>query len=200
MNNIIPQEYNVTQNCRGTIKGHRPLVIWFSGLSGSGKSTLANLVEKDLHKKGIHTYSLDGDNIRGGLNSNLGFSEADRTENLRRIAEVSKLFIDSGTLIIAAFISPLKTDRELIKKIIGKENFIGIFVNTSIEECERRDVKGLYKKARAGEIKDFTGINAPYEKPFDFDVVINTEETGLEESVNKIVNYIQPKLRLNSNE
>ena len=200
MNNIVPQEYNVTRNCRGAIKGHHPLVVWFSGLSGSGKSTLANLVEKELHGKGIHTYSLDGDNIRGGLNSNLGFSEDDRTENLRRIAEVAKLFVDSGTLIIAAFISPLESDRELIKKIIGEENFIGVFVDTSVEECERRDVKGLYKKARAGEIQNFTGISAPYEKPLDFDVVINTESSGIEESVDRIMNFIEPKLRLDLNE
>ena len=196
MNNIIPQEYTISRNLREKLKDHKSLVVWFTGLSGSGKSTIANLVEKELTTNKVHTYSLDGDNIRGGLNKNLGFSEEDRAENLRRIAEVSKLFVDAGTLVIAAFIAPLQKDRDQLKDIIGEDNFVEIFVNTSLEECERRDVKGLYKKARAGEIKNFTGISAPYENPVNPDVIISTENESIEESVNKIISFIKPKLKL----
>lgn len=196
MNNIIPQEYCISSKMRNELNKHNAFVLWFSGLSGSGKSTIANLVEKRLFEKDIHTYTLDGDNLRGGLNKDLGFNTKDRTENIRRIAEVSKLFVNSGTIVIAAFITPLKTDRNLIKSIIGKENYLEIFVNTSLEECERRDVKGLYKKARAGEIKDFTGISAPFEIPDDPDIIIYTEKETIEESVSKIINKIKPKLRL----
>ena len=200
MNNIIPQHYTITSKKRAVLKQHKPLVVWFTGLSGSGKSTIANLVEKELFEMGIHTYSLDGDNIRGGLNNNLGFTQEDRTENLRRIAEVAKLFLDSGIVVLSAFITPLKADRELIKNIIGASNFIEIFVNTSLEECERRDVKGLYAKARAGEIKNFTGINAPFEIPFNPEMILETEKENLVESAQKVLNKIQPKLRLDKDE
>lgn len=195
MNNVIPQNYCVTLKERCNLKGHRPLVIWFTGLSGSGKSTIANQVEKELFEQGIHTYTLDGDNIRGGLNMNLGFTEEDRTENLRRIGEVAKLFLDAGTVVLSAFITPLEADRNLIKSIVGKENFIEVFIKTSLEECERRDVKGLYKRARTGEIKNFTGINAPYEEPSEPDVLVYTEEESIFEAAQKIRTAIAPKLR-----
>lgn len=194
MNNVIPQDYCVTKNERSHLKDHQPLVVWFTGLSGSGKSTIANLVEKQLFQQEIHTYSLDGDNIRRGLNNDLGFSEKDRTENLRRIAEVAKLFLDSGTVVLSAFITPLEADRKLIRETIGKENIVEVFVNTSVEECEKRDVKGLYKKARAGEIKNFTGINAPFEFPKTTDLIIDTEKESINDAVQKVMNLIQPKL------
>lgn len=197
MNNITPQEYIISGDLREKLKEHRAMVVWFTGLSGSGKSTIANLVEKELYANKVHTYALDGDNIRGGLNNNLGFTPEDRRENLRRIAEVSKLFVESGTVVIAAFIAPLQKDRDLLKDIIGEENFVEIFINTSLEECERRDVKGLYKKARAGEIQNFTGISAPYESPVNPDIIISTENETIEESVNKIISFLKPKLKLN---
>ena len=197
MDNVVPQEYSITSEQRNILKGHRSLVVWFTGLSGSGKSTIANQLEKELFRIGIHTFPLDGDNIRSGINKELGFSEEDRTENLRRIAEVAKLFLDSGTVVLSAFITPLKLDRKMIKEIIGKESFIEVFVNTPLEECERRDVKGLYKRARAGEIRNFTGISAPYEVPEDPEITIYTEKENASEAVEKIKSYIQPKLKLN---
>ncbi|HSI70477.1 MAG TPA: adenylyl-sulfate kinase [Gillisia sp.] len=194
MNNNIPQDYYVTRELRSKLKGHNPLVVWFTGLSGSGKSTIANHVEKELYLMGIQTYTLDGDNIRGGLNKNLGFTEEDRTENLRRIAEVAKLFLDSGTVVLSAFITPLESQREMIKRIVGEEKFVEVFVKTTLEECERRDVKGLYKKAREGEIKDFTGISSPFEIPENSDVILNTEEEDIKELVQKILMHILPKI------
>ena len=194
MNNNIPQDYYVTRELRSKLKGHNPLVVWFTGLSGSGKSTIANQVEKELYLKGIQTYTLDGDNIRGGLNKNLGFTEEDRTENLIRIAEVAKLFLDSGTVVLSAFITPLESQREMIKRIVGEEKFVEVFLKTTLEECERRDVKGLYKKAREGEIKDFTGISSPFENPENSDVILNTEEEDLKELVQKILSHILPKI------
>ncbi|MEO2072866.1 MAG: adenylyl-sulfate kinase [Zunongwangia sp.] len=196
MGNIIPQDYHISRKQRVKVKHHNSFVIWFTGLSGSGKSTLASLVEKELFEKGIHTYSLDGDNIRGGVNKNLGFTASDREENLRRIAEVAKLFVDAGIVVIGAFISPLESDRKKVENIIGARDFVEVFVDTSVEECEKRDVKGLYKKARSGEIKNFTGISAPYEKPINPDVIIETENTSIEESIKKVLNYIMPKLKL----
>lgn len=196
MENIIPHNFQIGKSERNKLNGHSSFLVWFTGLSGSGKSTLANQVEKELFKQGIRTFSLDGDNVRRGLNNNLGFSKEDRHENLRRIAEVSKLFVESGTVVIASFISPLKEDREMIRKIIEEENFFEVFVNTSMEECERRDVKGLYKKARAGEIKNFTGIDAPYENPEDPDIEIKTELENLEEAIKRIVLHLQDKLEI----
>ena len=196
MNNIVPHTFQVERKDRNKLKGHKSFVIWFTGLSGSGKSTLANMVEKKLHDKGIHTFSLDGDNIRGGLNNNLGFNREDREENLRRIAEVSKLFVDSGTLVIASFISPLNSDRDFIKEIIGESDFVEVFVNTPLEVCESRDVKGLYKKARAGEIQNFTGIDAPYEKPEKPEIEVKTELEEIEVSVDRIVEYVLNKLEI----
>lgn len=200
MNNTVPQEYHIDAVKRRELNGHSPLVIWFTGLSGSGKSTIANLVEKRLFEEGIHTYTLDGDNIRGGLNQNLGFSEEDRTENLRRIAEVAKLFLDAGVVVLSAFITPLESDRKLIKAIIGDENLVEVFVNTSLAECEKRDVKGLYLKARAGEIDNFTGINAPYEAPKNPEITINTEKEAPSQAVEKILDYINSKLILKKDE
>jgi adenylylsulfate kinase len=196
MNNIVPHNFIVNKKGRNAKNKHNSFVVWFTGLSGSGKSTIANLVEEQLFKKNIKAFSLDGDNIRTGLNKGLGFSEEDRYENLRRIAEVTKLFIDSGTVVVASFVSPLINDRFLVKEIVGEENFIEVFVNTSLEECERRDVKGLYKKARTGEIPNFTGISAPYESPENPDIEIRTEEVTKKLAVEQIMHFLEKKLKI----
>ena len=193
--NIIKHNYSVTRQDREKGNKHNSFLIWFTGLSGSGKSTIANALEYKLYKKGYKTYALDGDNIRKGINSDLTFSPEDRTENIRRIAEVANLMIDAGQIVVAAFVSPYKKDRNNIKDIVGNGNFVEIFVNTSIEECEKRDVKGLYEKARKGEIKDFTGVNAPYESPENPDVEVITDDNTIEESVELIYKEIQEKLR-----
>ena len=192
--NIIPHQFNVTQEHRSKLKKHGAFLLWFTGLSGSGKSTIANAVENALHLKGIHTYTLDGDNVRKGLNNNLSFSPEDRTENIRRIAEVANLMIDAGLVVLAAFVSPYKKDREMVKKTVKDVNFVEIFVDTSVEECERRDVKGLYEKARKGLIKDFTGVNAPYEAPENPDVQIDTTKVSVSEAVEMILEELNPKL------
>ena len=188
--NVIPHNFNVSREDRSALKKHRSMLLWFTGLSGSGKSTIANAVETALFEKGIHTYTLDGDNVRKGLNNNLTFSPDDRTENIRRIAEVANLMLDAGLVVLAAFVSPYIQDRKNIKKIVGDENFVEVFVNTPIEECERRDVKGLYAKARAGEIQNFTGINAPYEPPVSPAIEIDTTKVTVKEAVAKILEYI----------
>ncbi len=194
--NVIPHSFSVNREMRSAIKEHSSFLLWFTGLSGSGKSTIANAVEKELCHRGIHTYILDGDNVRKGLNNNLAFSPEDRKENIRRIAEVANLMVDAGLVILAAFVSPYKEDRKNIKNIVGEENFIEIFVNTPIEECERRDVKGLYAKARAGEIKDFTGVNAPYEAPESPNVEIDTTKVSIKKAVDIIIAYIDNKLKI----
>ena len=176
--------------------GQRGLMIWFTGLSGSGKSTVAIALERELHKRGLLCRILDGDNIRCGINNNLGFSPADRVENIRRIAEVGKLFVDTGIIAIAAFISPNNDLREMAAKIIGKDNFVEVYISTPIEVCEQRDVKGLYAKARRGEIKDFTGVSAPFEAPQSPDLELDTSSLSLEESVNSLLSYILPKIEL----
>ncbi|WP_417872284.1 adenylyl-sulfate kinase [Xanthomarina gelatinilytica] len=196
--NIIPHSYQISIQDRRQANKHNSFLMWFTGLSGSGKSTIANVVEQELHKKGIKTYILDGDNIRKGINNDLSFSPEDRTENIRRIAETANLMVDAGLVVLAAFVSPYKKDRENIKSIVKDVNFVEIYVNTSLEECEKRDVKGLYKKARAGEIKNMTGISAPYEAPEDPDVEINTEQVSVEQAVKQIIEYITPKLKLNN--
>ncbi len=196
MEHIIPHDYTIGRSDRNSSNRHASFMLWFTGLSGSGKSTIANLVEKALYAQGIQVYSLDGDNIRAGINKGLTFTAEDRKENLRRIAEIGKLFVDAGTVAIGAFVSPLKEDRELVKSIVGEQDFLEIFVNTSLEECERRDVKGLYKKARAGEIPNFTGISAPYEAPEHPFIEIKTEEMTAEEAVKVIVSQIKQKLAL----
>ncbi len=194
--NIVPEKYKVTVAQRRSKNKHNSLLIWFTGLSGSGKSTIANLVEQRLFELGIATYALDGDNIRGGINKNLSFSPEDRTENIRRIAEIASLMIDAGLVVLGAFISPYKKDRENIKKILKDATFVEVFINTSVEECERRDVKGLYKKARAGKIQNMTGVTAPYEAPENPDIEIQTEKETIAQAVDKIVAYIIPKLKL----
>jgi adenylylsulfate kinase len=195
--NIIPHTYQVSVEDRKKQNGHNSFLIWFTGLSGSGKSTIANALELELYKQVIKTYTLDGDNIRKGINSDLTFSPEHRTENIRRIAEVANLMVDVGLVVLAAFVSPYKKDRENIKSIVKDVNFVEVYINTSIEECERRDVKGLYKKARAGEIKNMTGISAPYEAPENPDIEIKTENESINSSVKKIIDHITPKLKLN---
>ena len=192
--NIVKHDYAVDQNSRSKLKKHKSLLLWFTGLSGSGKSTIANCVEQALHEKAVHTYTLDGDNVRKGLNSNLSFSPEDRTENIRRIAETAKLMMDAGLVVLAAFVSPYKKDRDNIRAIVGSENMVEIYINTSVEECERRDVKGLYKKARAGEIKNMTGISSPYEAPENPEIEIHTEKVNVEKATEHIINNIYPKL------
>lgn len=191
----VKQDYKTTKSQREQLHGHKTYLLWFTGLSGSGKSTLANLVEIALHKDGFSTYILDGDNIRQGINKDLSFSPEDRTENIRRIAEISNLMLDAGVITLAAFVSPYIKDREDIKQIVGAENFIEIYVNTSLSECERRDVKGLYKKARSGEIKNMTGITAPYQAPVDPDIEVITDAQSIEESVVVIMEFLNTKLK-----
>ncbi len=185
--------YSISKKDRNSKKGHHSLLLWFTGLSGSGKSTIANAVEKALFEKNIHTYTLDGDNVRNGLNNNLTFSPEDRTENIRRIAEVSNLFIEAGIVVLAAFVSPYKKDREMVREVVKDANFVEIFVETPLEICEKRDVKGLYAKARAGEIQDFTGINAPYETPSSPDIRIDTTKTTVEGAVAIVLKYIEER-------
>ncbi len=194
--NIIAHNYQVSKVDRQVGNKHNSFLIWFTGLSGSGKSTIANQVEQQLHNKGIKTYTLDGDNIRNGINQDLSFAPEDRTENIRRIAEVANLMVDAGLVVLAAFVSPYKKARENIRTIVKDVNFVEVFVNTSVEECERRDTKGLYKKARAGEIDNMTGISAPYEAPDNPEIEIRTETESIETSVNRIIEYITPKLQL----
>ena len=194
-NNTVKHNYSVTIEERRVLNKQNSFLIWFTGLSGSGKSTLANALEYKLFQEGYKTYALDGDNIRKGINKDLNFSPEDRTENIRRIAEVANLMVDAGLIVIAAFVSPYKKDRKNIENIVGKDNFVEVFVNTSIAECEKRDVKGLYKKARAGEIKDFTGVNAPYENPENPTIEIVTDDKTVEESVDIIYNLIKNKIK-----
>ena len=191
----VKYDYKITKKQREQLHGHKTYLLWFTGLSGSGKSTLANLVEIALHQRGLSTYILDGDNIRQGINKDLSFAPEDRTENIRRISEISNLMLDSGVITLAAFVSPYIKDREQVKQIVGADNFIEIYVNTSLEECERRDVKGLYKKARAGEIKNMTGISAPYEAPVCPNLEVITDGKSIEESVRIILKFINKKLK-----
>lgn len=174
----------------------KSVTIWMTGLSGSGKTTIAKQLEQELHRRGHLTQLLDGDNIRAGINNNLGFSNEDRIENIRRIAEVSKLFIECGIITINCFVSPTEDIRAMAKSIIGAENFIEVFIDTPIEICEKRDVKGLYKKARNGEIKDFTGISAPFEVPQKADITVKTEDVSVKESAEQILNYLIPKIKI----
>lgn len=188
--NIVKQEFKIKRDDREKMHGHKGKVIWFTGLSGSGKSTLAGLLENRLHENGYHTYILDGDNLRFGLNKDLMFSDEDRKENLRRIAEVARLFVDAGIVVIAAFITPFEEDRKKIKQIIGEADFIHIYVDCPLDVCEQRDVKGLYAKARAGEIENFTGINSPFEIPLENNLVIHSAVETQQESLAKLMKLI----------
>jgi adenylylsulfate kinase len=188
--NIVWHESEVTKVERQRAKRHKSAVLWFTGLSASGKSTLSVALETALHQKGVHTYRLDGDNVRFGLNKNLGFSPEDRTENIRRIGEVSKLMIDAGLLTLTAFISPYREDRDQVRELVEPGEFIEVYVKASLQSCEERDPKGLYKKARAGEIKGFTGIDAPYEEPEQAEIVIDTDQLNIQEATETILNYL----------
>ncbi|MBQ5729584.1 MAG: adenylyl-sulfate kinase [Bacteroidaceae bacterium] len=188
MSNIYPIfDQMLSREDKEALLGQRGVMLWFTGLSGSGKSTVAVALERELHRRGRLCRILDGDNIRSGINANLGFSEADRKENIRRIAEVSKLFVDTGIITIAAFISPTEEMRQMAAEIIGRNDFKEIYISTPLEECERRDVKGLYAKARLGEIKNFTGISSPFEAPMNPDLSIDTSAVSLEESVRMLL-------------
>ncbi|XJZ27557.1 adenylyl-sulfate kinase [Bacillota bacterium Lsc_1132] len=191
--NITWHETTITKHDRRTKNGHGSCVIWFTGLSGSGKSTIANAVSKELFQQGISEYILDGDNIRHGINKDLGFSEHDRTENIRRIGEIAKLFVDSGKIVTTAFISPFRSDREQVRELFEKGEFIEVFVNCPLEECERRDPKQLYAKARRGEIKDFTGIDSPYEGPEQPEITIHSNLLSVDEAVEQVLRYLKEK-------
>lgn len=188
--NIVWHHGKVSRNDRENLNNHKGCVLWFTGLSGSGKSTLAHAVEDQLYQQGCHTYVLDGDNIRHGLSSNLGFSEDDRKENIRRIGEVAKLMMDSGTIVMSAFISPFKQDRANVRKLMPHGDFIEIYCNAALEICEQRDVKGLYKKARAGEINNYTGIDSPYQIPEKPELIVDTGHASLQDSVNQVMHFL----------
>ena len=193
--NIVPHSYKLQRPDRERAHGHRALMILFTGLSGSGKSTIANALEQKLFDEGIRTYVLDGDNVRSGINKNLSFSPEDRSENIRRIGELGKLFVDAGLVTLAAFVAPYASDREAIRQLVGPERYMEVFVNTSLEVCEERDVKGLYAKARKGEIENMTGISAPYEEPVNPDVEV-THLQSVEEATQSIYSILAKQLRL----
>lgn len=189
--NITWHASEVTKEERQQRKNHKSAVIWFTGLSGSGKSTISVALEKALYNQQVHTYRLDGDNVRHGLNKNLGFSPDDRTENIRRIGEVSKLMVDAGLVTVTAFISPYQADRDVVRELLAEDEFIEVYTSCSLDECEARDPKGLYQKARNGEIQGFTGINAPYEEPQNPEIVIDTEQYSVEAAVTQIIDYLK---------
>ncbi len=185
--NITWHDQHLSKEARAGLKKQAPCVLWFTGLSGAGKSTVANAFEQALHARGYHTYLLDGDNVRHGLNKNLGFSHEDREENIRRIGEVAKLFVDAGVIVLSAFISPYRRDREMVRALLPEGEFIEVFVSTPLEVCETRDPKGLYKKARAGEIRGFTGIDDPYEAPETPEITLHTDQQDVEASVTQLL-------------
>ena len=192
-NNLLWHNANITKEQRAKMKKQKPCIIWFTGLSGSGKSTLGNMLEKKLYELGYYTYLLDGDNVRHGLSSDLGFDKKSRVENIRRIGEVAKLFVDSGTIVLTAFISPYLDDRQIVRNLVREDEFIEIYVDVSLDVCEKRDPKGFYKKARAGEINNFTGISSPYEKPINPEINIQNDKIDIEESIDKIILYLKEK-------
>lgn len=191
--NIVWHQQSLTKADRREKNQQHSAVLWFTGLSGSGKSTIANAVAERLFKDGFQTYVLDGDNIRHGLNKDLGFTEEDRKENIRRIGEVSKLFVDSGQFVLTAFISPFREDRESVRSLLKEDEFVEVFVDCPINECEARDPKGLYKKARTGEIPHFTGISSPYEAPTQPEIVLETARFSVEECVDRLIHYLKEK-------
>ena len=195
--NIVRHNATITRENRRQLNGHESVVIWFTGLSGSGISTLAHSVEEELHYLDCRTFVLDGDNVRHGLSSNLNFSDDDRKENIRRIGEAAKLMMEAGVIAMTAFISPFNKDRNLVRQLLSQGDFIEIFCKASLETCESRDVKGLYKRARAGEIKNYTGIDSPYEAPDNPELVIDTEGESLEESVAKVIDFLKSKEIIN---
>lgn len=189
---IQPHQHSIGKQRRSEIKGHRPAVLWFTGLSGSGKSTIANAVEKELNQQyRVHTYLLDGDNIRTGLNKDLGFSAEDRSENIRRIGEVARLLVDAGLIVLTAFISPFRQDRKMVRDLLDEGDFVEIFVDCPLAVCEQRDPKGLYRKARAGEITNFTGLNSPYERPESPELILDTSVLSVQECVDRVIQYLK---------
>lgn len=192
---IIPHDHQIGLDDRARQNGHPSLIIWFIGLSGSGKSTLANRLEQRLFEEGMHTYILDGDNVRSGLNKDLDFSEEARKENIRRIGEVARLMVDAGLITITAFISPFEKERQFVKELVGENRYLEVYVNCPIEECEKRDVKGLYAKARRGEITNFTGINSPFEEPQHPDVKVPTHQMSVDEGVELVYQALKEKLK-----
>jgi adenylylsulfate kinase len=183
----------ITRKSRNQLNNHKSVVIWFTGLSGSGKSTLAHSVEEELYKLGCRTFVLDGDNIRHGLSSDLSFSDNDRKENIRRVGEAAKLMMEAGVIAMTAFISPFRKDRNLVRQLLAQDDFIEIYCKASLETCESRDVKGLYKRARAGEIENYTGIDSPYEAPINPELVVNTQFDSLEESISEVIDFLKAK-------
>ena len=196
--NIIWHDHHISKKERARLKGQKPCILWFTGLSGSGKSTIANAVEAELLKQKVHTYLLDGDNIRMGLNKGLGFSNEDRIENIRRISEVSKLFVDAGMIVLTAFISPFQKERNRVRSLVNEGEFIEIFIDTSLEICENRDSKGLYKKARKGEIANFTGISSPYERPETPEIHILNDKISIEDITQQIITYLEEREYFNA--
>lgn len=196
MSHLIQQAFTITQTDYEKRNGHRGLVIWLTGLSGSGKSTIANELNTRLFHQNRYSVILDGDNTRLGINNDLGFTNADRTENNRRVAEIAKLFMESGNIVICSFISPFQNDRDLSKQIIGNENYVEVFVDCSLEACENRDVKGMYKQARKGELESFTGISSPYEIPTNPQLILQTEELNLQQCADLLLNTISERIKL----
>jgi len=197
-NNIVWHHATVTRERRETLNGHKGAIVWFTGLSGAGKSTIAHAVEERLHQMGCRTFVFDGDNVRHGLCADLGFSQEDRSENIRRIGEMAKLFTEAGVIALTAFISPFNADRERVRNIVRAGDFMEIYCRCSVEECERRDVKGLYRKARAGLIRDFTGVSSPYEEPINPDLELDTSAFALHECVDKIIQLLRTRDALQS--
>lgn len=193
ISDVIFQPHTITKEHRQFLNGHKSFVLWFTGLPASGKSTLSNALECKLYEMGIHTYLLDGDNVRQGLCKDLDFSKEGRRENIRRIAEVAKLFVDAGIVVITAFISPYRADRKMARSLFAPGEFIEVYVKCPLHECERRDPKGFYRKARKGEIRNFTGITAPYEEPVEPEIVVETDRNSIEQAVNQIIDYLKSK-------
>lgn len=191
MNNIVWHKHKVEKLDRSKQKKQKPCILWFTGLSGAGKSTVADAVEQKLFELGHHTYLLDGDNVRHGLNKDLGFSDADRVENIRRIGEMAKLFADAGLIVMSAFISPFRSDRKLVRDLVEEKEFVEVYISTPLSTCEQRDPKGLYKKARSGQIKNFTGIDSEYEAPVSAEVTLNTAELNVDECVDRVISYLK---------